>query len=179
MRAGDSDRDRVAERLRLALDEGRLNLHEYDERLQQAYLARTFGELDTLLADLPVAAGPVVPASPAAPARAAGWRSVAGPDGTYPGAGRRWLIQLWDPWLGAVGTCVGIWVVLSLLAGHVNYFWPGWVAGPWGAFLLVGTVRGLLRGEPQRWAAKQARQAAEREVRRQARERDRASGADT
>jgi hypothetical protein len=41
LRAGDADRERVAERLRLALDEGRLNLHEYDERLQEAYAAKT------------------------------------------------------------------------------------------------------------------------------------------
>jgi hypothetical protein len=48
------------------------------------------------------------------------------------------------------------------------YFWPGWVAGPWGAVLLVQTVTGLANGEPQRWAAKQARKQAERELRRQA-----------
>ena len=53
LRAGDADRERVAERLRLALDEGRLNLHEYDERLRDAYGAKTYSELDALLADLP------------------------------------------------------------------------------------------------------------------------------
>ena len=53
LRAGDADRERVAERLRTALDEGRLNLYEYDDRLREAYAAKTYGELDALLADLP------------------------------------------------------------------------------------------------------------------------------
>jgi hypothetical protein len=67
---------------------------------------------------------------------------------------------------------VGIWAVISLLTWDLSYFWPGWVAGPWGAVLLVETVRGLVRDEPQRWAAKQARKEAEREVRRRAKQPD-------
>ena len=67
LRAGDTDRERVAERLRLALDEGRLNLYEYDERLRDAYGAKTYSELDALLADLPNVTPPsqsqLVPAS--------------------------------------------------------------------------------------------------------------------
>src|SRR5262245_47581179 len=53
LRAGDADRERVAERLRTALDEGRLNLYEYDERLRDAYAAKTYSELDALVGDLP------------------------------------------------------------------------------------------------------------------------------
>ena len=53
MRAGDADRQAVADKLKAALDEGRLDLHEYDERLQRAYAAKTYGELDSLLTDLP------------------------------------------------------------------------------------------------------------------------------
>ena len=54
MRAADSDRAAVADRLRVALEEGRLDLHEYDERLQRAYAARTYGELDGLPGTIPV-----------------------------------------------------------------------------------------------------------------------------
>jgi hypothetical protein len=175
LRAGDADRERVAERLRTALDEGRLNLHEYDERLHEAYTAKTYADLDRLLADLPgvtpesrsrlVPAGEGVP-GPAVPE----WRQ--GPDGRYPHATRQWLASMWDDWAGAVAACVGIWGVISLFAGHLMYFWPGWVAGPWGVVLLVETARGFLRGEPQRWAAKQARKEAEREVRRRAKHKD-------
>jgi Domain of unknown function (DUF1707) len=175
LRAGDADRERVAERLRLALDEGRLNLHEYDERLQEAYAAKTYGELDKLLADLPgvapasqsqlvpLASGAVAPAT-------AKWQP--GPDGHYPDATRRWVAEMWDSWAGAVAICVAIWGVISLISLEPLYFWPGWVAGPWGAVLLVQTLLGLARGEPQRWAAKQARKEAERELRRQAKNRE-------
>ena len=52
LRAGDADRHLVGDRLRDALNEGRINLTEYDERLQQAYNAKTYGELDKLLDDL-------------------------------------------------------------------------------------------------------------------------------
>src|SRR5262245_7487690 len=52
-RAGDTDRQVVVDQVGIALREGRLDLAEYDERLRQAYAARTYGELDGLLADLP------------------------------------------------------------------------------------------------------------------------------
>ena len=53
MRASDSDRERVAERLRLAAGEGRLLASELEERLGATFSARTYGELDGLVADLP------------------------------------------------------------------------------------------------------------------------------
>lgn len=53
MRAGDADREAVAAILREALAEGRLDLHEVDERLAHTYAARTYAELDPLVADLP------------------------------------------------------------------------------------------------------------------------------
>jgi len=52
-RAGDADREAVAERLRVAAGEGRIDLAELDERLDRAYRAKTYGELDVLVADLP------------------------------------------------------------------------------------------------------------------------------
>jgi Domain of unknown function (DUF1707) len=52
-RAGDSDREAVAERLRVAAGEGRIDLAELDERLGRAYGAKTYRELDVLVADLP------------------------------------------------------------------------------------------------------------------------------
>jgi hypothetical protein len=53
MRASDADRARIAEQLRRATDEGRLLAHEFDDRLGQALNARTYGELDAIVADLP------------------------------------------------------------------------------------------------------------------------------
>ncbi len=51
-RAGDAEREAVAERLRTAAGEGRIDLSELDERLDRAYGARTYRELDVLVADL-------------------------------------------------------------------------------------------------------------------------------
>ena len=53
MRASDADREQVAERLRNATAEGRLLAHELEQRLGAAFSARTYGELDALVADLP------------------------------------------------------------------------------------------------------------------------------
>jgi hypothetical protein len=53
LRASDSDREDVAERLRAATAEGRLLAGELEERLEVALHARTYGELDALVVDLP------------------------------------------------------------------------------------------------------------------------------
>ena len=55
-RAGDADRDAVAAMLRIAAGEGRIDLSELEERLGQLNQAKTYGELDALVADLPAAA---------------------------------------------------------------------------------------------------------------------------
>ena len=53
LRVSDSDREDVAERLRAATAEGRLLAEELEERLEVALRARTYGELDATVADLP------------------------------------------------------------------------------------------------------------------------------
>jgi Flp pilus assembly protein TadB len=53
MRASDADREAIAERLRRATAEGRLLAYELEERLARALRARTYGELDAVVADLP------------------------------------------------------------------------------------------------------------------------------
>ena len=55
MRASDEDRDRIAGVLRDAHAEGRLTQDELVERLDSTYTARTYQELDRLVADLPLA----------------------------------------------------------------------------------------------------------------------------
>jgi hypothetical protein len=53
MRASDTDRERVSDRLRTAAGHGRITMDELEERLDAAYAARTYGELVPLTADLP------------------------------------------------------------------------------------------------------------------------------
>ncbi|MEU5435658.1 DUF1707 domain-containing protein [Streptomyces sp. NPDC020719] len=57
MRASDAERERVAEALREAVAEGRLDMEEFEERLEAAYKARTHGELAPLVRDLPAPGG--------------------------------------------------------------------------------------------------------------------------
>ncbi|AGL14457.1 DUF1707 domain-containing protein [Actinoplanes sp. N902-109] len=126
MRAGDADRQAVAETLKTALDEGRLDLHEYDERLQRAYAAKTYGDLDSLTTDLPgvvpAQRAQVRPVDPAAPA------AVPDPGvGEMPKPGG-------PPWLASYGgvivLCVIIWAVSSIATRDLQYFWPAWMLFP-------------------------------------------------
>ena len=77
LRAADTDRDRAAELLRQAAAEGRITFDELDERVSQAYTAKTFADLAALTSDLP---GPGVSApAPAVPR----YRPPAVPAGTH------------------------------------------------------------------------------------------------
>ena len=87
LRAGHEDREKVVAQLNSAFAEGRLDVGELDERIAQAYAARTMGDLVPLTADLPApyAAAPVRreprPSPPAvpdarAPAPAVRWAPV-------------------------------------------------------------------------------------------------------
>ncbi|GAA2073275.1 DUF1707 domain-containing protein [Streptomyces albiaxialis] len=62
VRASDADRDRVADILREALAEGRLDAEEHAERLDAVYAAKTVGELEPVVRDLPASRGPAEPA---------------------------------------------------------------------------------------------------------------------
>jgi hypothetical protein len=53
MRASQQERERVVELLRTHAGEGRLDMDELEERVEAALGARTRGELDALVADLP------------------------------------------------------------------------------------------------------------------------------
>ena len=86
VRASAADRERAVGVLRAAFTEGRLTQDELDDRVTRAYAARTYGDLWTLVADLP--AGPLpypggVPyqqATPAVPPSAepdTSWHSAA------------------------------------------------------------------------------------------------------
>ncbi|MEO3975989.1 DUF1707 domain-containing protein [Streptomyces sp. CAU 1734] len=53
LRASDADRDRIADILRDALAEGRLDPEEHSERIDAVYRAKTVGELQPIVGDLP------------------------------------------------------------------------------------------------------------------------------
>jgi len=139
MRASDADRQDVVDRLRTALDEGRLKMDEYLDRMGLASEAVTYGDLVPLYADLPEstsvahlepAPAPVVP--PQAPPPAAARHGFAG----LPTP----LKVLWTIWGAIVAVNVVIWGLVSATTAALIYPWPVWVAGPLGAILLVVTV---------------------------------------
>jgi hypothetical protein len=165
LRAADVDREFVAEKLRGALNEGRLTLSEYDDRLRDAYAARTYGELKGLLADLPeVAPAERGQLAPRADAGALGLDA----DGAVViprGHTRRWIAGRWSGWLSTSLIVIAIWFATSIGSGHLDNFWPIWVIVPWGAILLAGTISGAISGEPRRQAEREARKRVEREAR--------------
>ncbi|MEU0831752.1 DUF1707 SHOCT-like domain-containing protein [Streptomyces sp. NPDC056231] len=95
MRASDTERERVAEVLRDAVAEGRLQMQEFEQRLDAAYKARTHGELELLVRDLPAPGGAVAPVGAGgAPARAGSagtdWAERIGGPATSNGAFAVW-----------------------------------------------------------------------------------------
>lgn len=67
LRISDAERHAVAERLREAAGDGRIDLTELDERLEATYAARTYADLVPITVDLPSTSTPV-PTAPKAPA---------------------------------------------------------------------------------------------------------------
>lgn len=80
MRASDSDRDKVADRLREALADGRISPEEHAERIDAVYKAKTYADLEPVLSDLPGGSGAstATPADPSAQAPAAPPRTESG-----------------------------------------------------------------------------------------------------
>ena len=76
-RASDADRERAIDVLKAAFAEGRLTREEHSERVQRAYLSRTYAELAELSADLP--AGPLGTLPPRPPGATAAYLPVAAP----------------------------------------------------------------------------------------------------
>ncbi|MGI5268969.1 DUF1707 SHOCT-like domain-containing protein [Nonomuraea sp. CA-218870] len=129
MRASDVDRDQVAAVLREHTAEGRITMDEFNERLEQLYRSRTYGELARLTADLPDVDLRNRPAkiSPQPVAKR----------GMHPG-----MMAAWSAWAAASAINWVVWFIVSLASDDFAYPWPLWVMGPWGAILLVSTIFG-------------------------------------
>ncbi len=133
IRASDADRDRTVALLREHLAAGRLTAEEFSERLDSAYAAKTLGELDELLTDLPgidlyqlpdatLRRGRTPPGDAPLP-----WRP-----GLVPGRFSPAWRAAWGSWLSVSLVAFTLW----LLTGHPASFWFLWVAAPWGVLML-------------------------------------------
>ena len=131
LRVSDVDRARVQDHLRRAQEVGQLDISEFDERVKDAWAARTRGELERVTADLPEV---VLPAGPAPKKPGAVFSDTGG------GTAMRVLTIIW--------TClivvnVTAWGVLAL-TGIVVHPWPLWLLVP-GAALAVLYAFGIGR----------------------------------
>ena len=125
-RAGDEDRERTATALGGHYAAGRLTLEEFQQRLDRAYAAKTLGELDDLMTDLPGSDLSPFPGQrdgrpPLPQRRAPGPVQVVG--------GRSGVRQFW---LAVTITAMVVW----LIGGAAGGPWLLWLAMPL-AFIML------------------------------------------
>jgi hypothetical protein len=106
--ASDADRDRAVDALRDHAADGRLTTDELEDRVDRALVARTVGELDTVLADLPSQRG----RQQAAARREHAMRGYSHHLRTY---------------IAVMALLVAIWALTGM-----GYLWPVWPALGWG-----------------------------------------------
>jgi Domain of unknown function (DUF1707) len=134
LRASDDDRDRTASLLREHHAAGRLTPDEFQERLDATFEAKTVGQLQELLADLPsidlyhlpeqsmrrsqqaTASGPLAPQQHGR--LSPHWRGA------------------WASWASVSLLLFSIWLVTAITSHSASGLWFLWVAVPWGAILL-------------------------------------------
>jgi hypothetical protein len=145
IRASDDDRDRTASLLREHHAAGRLTPEEFNERLDQTFAAKTVGELDDLLSDLPAIDlyrlpdaslnryRPPPGSSSLLPSSGVGNQPVAGHHSRLSPAWR----AAWGSWISVSAVLIVIWA----LAG-AHYPWFAWAIGPWGAILVGRWITG-------------------------------------
>jgi hypothetical protein len=144
IRASDADRDRTAALLREHHAAGRLTAEEFNERLDKAYAAKTLGELDQLLSDLP---GIDLYQLPDRSVERRGPTSFGGlPWLLAPRAGGG-ISSAWRAAWCSWATISLVSFLAWLLSGHPGSLWFLWVAGVYG---LVLCGRWVSHGSPHR-----------------------------
>ena len=131
LRAGDTDRDATISQLSDHFGAGRLTAEELDERSGRALSARTLGELDELMSDLPRLPEPMPEQRKLPPPRGPGVLS-----GLLP-----------------VGVAIAF-VTSAVTIGPPHYDWFPWWIVPLAFLLVRGAVRrlrGSSRDRPGGW----------------------------
>ena len=139
LRVSDADRERTAELLREHHAVGRLDSEEFHDRLEQAFAARTRGELDALLADLPAIDLYRLPSAGIPPVRRRGSGPARGGGGA---AGAAWLVAGWAGWASVSALAVLAWLGLAATSGGL-----AWV--PWFLVIVIPWLIALSRGRPR------------------------------
>ena len=134
IRASDADRDKVAALLREHHAAGRLTAEEFGERMEAAMVAKTLGELDELMEDLPVIdlyqlpdaslrRRPPRPGSSLLPSE---W--LGGPGG--PARFTAGTVAV-GAWAVVTSALIAVWAVAAVVAGGTWYPWWALFVIPW------------------------------------------------
>jgi hypothetical protein len=145
IRVGDADREAVAGQLREHYADGRLTLDELNERLDQAFAAKTRADLNVVMRDLPASARPVTGPRPGGMPLTSGdsnaWRDAAGGgygagSGSGPGFRGRFFAA-------AAPLLVVFW--LLVIIGSLFVFGLGGSSRPVGIVILLAALAFLRR----------------------------------
>ena len=132
IRASDADRDRVASLLREHHAAGRLTAEEFHERMDRALEAKTLGELDELMTDLPaidlyqlpdasLRRGPTRPGQSLLPADPGHGTPARFTPGTV----------AMGAWAVVTSALVAIWAVAAVVGSGTWFPWWALIALPW------------------------------------------------
>jgi hypothetical protein len=160
LRVSDAERDRTVELLREHHAVGRITAEEYEERMNKVFAAKTRGELDELLADLPAIDLYQLPSQGIRPARRArgdrhsgdrhgrggdlrggGGASIVRSGG---GVDRRaaWFLEpeltpTWRGWVTANVALIVVWLIIGIQTGGLAWIpWFLLITGPWALSLI-------------------------------------------
>jgi hypothetical protein len=138
LRASDEDRDAAAALLREHHAVGRLDAQEFSDRLDQTFAAKTVGDIEGLLRDLP---------------RIDLYRLAGAKLNRQPNQARRpprtgRMPAAWRAAWGVYATVNVLCLVIWVLSGF-GYPWFLWVAGPWGV-VMAGSYATVSTGRASR-----------------------------
>ena len=142
MRASDADRERTSSLLREHHAQGRLTAEEFNDRLDRAFEAKTLGELDALLADLPgidlyrLPAAGIRPAPPGAVRPRSGRGGGSAVSRRADGTVSPQRVAAWAAWATISSLLLAVWLVVGFVSGGAAWFpWFLFVVVPWGIAL--------------------------------------------
>ena len=140
MRASDAERERTAALLREHAAVGRLSSEEFEERLDKVFTAKTVGELDGLLADLP---GIDLYRLPSADVARSGYRPGGGPGLVRrpDGALTPFRVPAWTAWTVVSALLVVVWLGVGIVAGGAT-----WI--PWFLLIVIPWALSIARRPP-------------------------------
>jgi Domain of unknown function (DUF1707) len=132
IRASDADRDRVASMLREHHAAGRLTAEEFHDRMDRALEARTLGELDELMADLPAIDLYQLPDASLrrAPPHLGQSLLPADPGGGSPARFAPGTVAM-GVWAAVTSALIAIWAVAAVVGGGTWFPWWALITLPW------------------------------------------------